>query len=86
MGRKKAVLCIDKILSLFEMAPVNRIVLNDALNSKFNDYEDAVIHKAALHFNIEYIVTRDTVGYKHSRIPVYTPAEFITLMAAIEKE
>ncbi len=71
LGNKAAKRHISTLLSLFEIAPVNRIVLDKALNANFRDFEDAVLHEAAVHAGAEYIVTRNPSDFKHSKLPVY---------------
>ena len=63
---------IRKLLSLFEIAPVNRPVLEAALASQFTDFEDAVAHEAARLVGAQGIVTRDIRGFARAQIPVYS--------------
>jgi predicted nucleic acid-binding protein len=71
---------IKKMMSLFEVAPVNRHVLESALVADFCDFEDSVIHEAACHVGAEAIVTRNQKDYKKSRIPVYTSEEMAKIV------
>jgi predicted nucleic acid-binding protein len=66
---------IRTLMRLFDVAPVNRGVLEAALASRWEDFEDAVLHEAALHIGANGIVTRDPTGFKGARLPVYTPDE-----------
>jgi predicted nucleic acid-binding protein len=50
------------LLGLFEVAPVTRAVLTDALELGASEYEDAVLHEAARHAGAHAIVTRDPKG------------------------
>ena len=75
LGTKQARRKIHNMLKLFEVAPVNRAVLEGALASRLQDFEDAVVHEAALHAGAEGIVTRDPAGFKGARLPVYAPEE-----------
>ena len=74
-GHKHAQAQVEKLLILFEIAPVNRNVLAGALASKFDDFEDAVVHEAGMLVNAHGIVTRDDKGFKGASISVYSPAE-----------
>jgi predicted nucleic acid-binding protein len=47
LGSKAASIHIQSLLSLFIIAPVNRLVLENAEKSKFKDFEDAVMHEAS---------------------------------------
>ena len=71
---------ISSLLSLFDVAAVNRLVLEDALTSGFSDYEDAVIHSAALHCGAKFIVTRNPKDFRKSTLPVYDPSEFLKIL------
>jgi len=77
LGPKAASHHIQSLLSLFVIAPVNRLVLENAIASKFKDFEDAVLHAAACHAGAKYIVTRNIVDFKNSKLPVFEPREFI---------
>lgn len=85
LGKTKAKKHIQSILSLFEIAPVNRLVLEDALDNKFKDYEDSVLYESAIHSGVEYIVTRNGKDFKNSEIPVYEPIEMIKLIRKLNE-
>ncbi len=59
---------IRTLLGLFDVAPVTRAVLTDALDLGLVDYEDAVLHEAARHAGAEAIVTRDLKGFAQARL------------------
>ncbi len=85
LGSQEASLHIDSLLSLFVIAPVNRLVLERAAISKFNDFEDAVIHEAALHAGAKYIVTRNLMDFQRSQLPVFEPRELINILESLNK-
>lgn len=66
---------VKKLLTLFEIAPVNRAVLEAALTSHIPDFEDAIICEAARHAGAKGVVTRDPIGFKHAHFPIYSPQE-----------
>ncbi|MBV5337955.1 MAG: PIN domain-containing protein [Deltaproteobacteria bacterium] len=71
---------VKKLLNLFEVAPVNRAVLEAALAANFVDFEDAVIYEAACHVGAEAIVTRNQKYFRKSKISVYSSAELVNIM------
>jgi predicted nucleic acid-binding protein len=71
---------IKLLLDLFEIAPVNRAVLDEALGLDFTDFEDAVVHQSAIGVNADGIVTRNTVDFKKSKIAIYSPIELISIL------
>jgi len=85
LNAKSAMKHIRLLLSLFEIAPVNRSVIENALECNFTDYEDAVIVEAAQHSGVEYIITRNIKDFKKSSIPVFTPADFLQVLASLNK-
>jgi predicted nucleic acid-binding protein len=82
LGAARAQEEVKKLLTLFEVAPVNRLVLESALAADFNDFEDAVIYEAACHVGADAIVTRNLKDFKKSRISVYTSEEFVRILTA----
>ena len=80
LGAARAQEEIKKLLSLFEVAPVNRLVLESALVVDFHDFEDAVIHEAACHVGADAIITRNLKDFKKSRISVYTSDELVRIL------
>lgn len=75
VGPERALAEVRKVLSLFEVAPVGRSVLESALELGFKDYEDAVLHEAARQVGAQGIVTRNTRDFKAAALAVYTPEE-----------
>ncbi len=75
---------IADLISLFEIAAVNRAVIEEALTSNFSDFEDAVIYQAARHAGAEAIITRDPKGFQKSNLPIFSPIELLNILQAIE--
>ncbi len=80
VGAARAQEEIRKLLTIFDVAPVNRPVLEAALAADFSDFEDAVIHEAACYVGAEAIITRNQKDFKKSRIPVYTADEITKIL------
>lgn len=85
LGARAAIKHIRLLLSLFEIAPVNRVVVENALECNFSDYEDAVIVESAQHAGVEYIITRNIKDFKKSAIPVFTPLDFIQVLTSLKQ-
>jgi predicted nucleic acid-binding protein len=73
---------MKKLLSMFDVAPVNRAVLEGALSSKFKDFEDAVVHEVAHQVSAHAIVSRNIRDFKRSTLPVYSPSELEKMIRA----
>jgi predicted nucleic acid-binding protein len=79
LSRKKAENNIKKLLKIFNISGITRVVLEDALDSNFKDYEDAVLHQSAVHSNLDVIITRNQKDFGKSKIPVYSPTELLNI-------
>jgi predicted nucleic acid-binding protein len=82
-GKKKADLEINKLLSIFQIAPVNKSVLAEAIKTKFKDFEDAVLHEAAKQIEIQGIVTRNPKDFKSATLSIYSPEELYKMLVSI---
>lgn len=81
LGPKTAVETIKLLLRLFEIAPINHLVLSGAVELVAKDFEDAVLMEASLHVGVNAIVTRDSKGFSNSKVPVFSPSEFMKTIA-----
>ena len=81
LGVEAARIAIEQLLRLFEVAPITRSVLASALLLKFSDFEDAVLHEAAVHVGADAIITRNVKDFHRADIAVYSSDEFVTSMA-----
>ena len=77
LGKKDGTSVIERLLRLFEIAPITRTILASALMLKFGDFEDAVLYEAAIHSGVQFIVTRDRKGFEKATISVYSAVEFV---------
>ena len=59
-------------------------VLTRALDLRFADYEDAVVHEAAIASGATAIVTRDAMGFSRATLPVYMPIELLAALGSTE--
>ena len=67
-----------RLLELFEIAPVNRSVLEEALACGMKDYEDAVLAFSANLVGASAVVTRNTRDFRDSPVKAVDPLEFIS--------
>ncbi len=79
---KEARAALQRLLGLFEIAPVNRPVLEQALRSNISDFEDAVIEQAARLISADAIVTRNLTDFEKSSVTAFDPPELISAVKA----
>jgi hypothetical protein len=82
-GSEAAASHVTTLLSLFNVAAVDRAVLSDALSLSFADYEDAVVHEAARHAGAIGVVTRDKEGFVKAKLRIYAPGELLKMLHAL---
>ncbi|NTU72355.1 MAG: PIN domain-containing protein [Coriobacteriia bacterium] len=85
LGPTRAISVLEDLFAIFEVARVDGHTLRKALTGGLADYEDAVLHEAALEAGAEAIVTRDAAGFAAARIPVFSPETLLAAIATIEK-
>jgi predicted nucleic acid-binding protein len=83
IGARKAKWATRKLLSLLEVASIDRAVLEGALEGKFKDFEDGVISEAARQIKANVIVTRNVRDFKTSSVPAHSPAEMLKILKAV---
>nr|VFJ94985.1 MAG: hypothetical protein BECKLFY1418B_GA0070995_106417 [Candidatus Kentron sp. LFY]VFJ95789.1 MAG: hypothetical protein BECKLFY1418A_GA0070994_10536 [Candidatus Kentron sp. LFY] len=71
---------IGKLLQLFEIAPVNRPVLEQTLLSRISDFEDAVLEQSGLLVGADVIVTRNTRDFMNASIPALEPDKLLSMI------
>lgn len=76
-GSERAHQDMHDVLQLFQIAPVNRSVLENAVAAGFEDFEDVVLHEAARQARADGIVTRNADNFTDATLTIYTPAELV---------
>lgn len=69
---------LNEILKFIDTIEITKNTVLQALNSDFNDFEDALQSYAAIESGqITTILTRNVKDYKHSLLNVATPREYL---------
>jgi predicted nucleic acid-binding protein len=74
---KKVMEKLNLLARLVDIIGLSKIAVMQALESEFNDFEDALQHYAALSENVRIIITRNTKDYKYSELAVLTPDQYL---------
>jgi predicted nucleic acid-binding protein len=82
LGAKRAASLVATLLDVFRIAPVDGEVVAEALGLGFGDFEDAVIHEAAVLVGATAIVTRNGRDFKGATIAVFDPNEMLAAACA----
>ncbi len=82
LGRRGVREHLRSLLGIFDIAAVDRDVLQRALDTKgFTDYEDAIVHEAAHSAGCNALATRDRAGFLKATMPVFQPIELLAVVA-----
>lgn len=68
---------LRKLKTLMNILSIDERVIEQSLNSEFNDFEDAIQYFTAVNNGITLIITRNKTDYKRSKIDVLTAEEFL---------
>lgn len=71
---------LRQLLGFYNVALVNRAVLQSALDIGFSDYEDAVLHEAGVQSGVDAVVTRNIKDFKHATLRIYSPEEVVAIL------
>ena len=77
LGNENAKNALRKLRIILHVIDSSEKVLDLALNSNFNDFEDAIQYYTALNADIQTIITRNFKDYKAADILVQTPEMFL---------
>ena len=77
LGNENAKNALRKLRIILHVIDSSEKVLDLALNSNFNDFEDAIQYYTALDADIQTIITRNLKDYKAADILVQTPEMFL---------
>jgi len=73
---------LNQLISITRVLTTDKTTIKLALNSEFNDFEDALQNfSAETNGDIDLILTRNYKDYKHSSLSVMTPADFLKIQS-----
>ena len=70
---------LRKLKTIINILPIDEKVIEQALNSEFNDFEDAIQYFTAINNGITLIITRNKSDYKRSKINTANAEEFLRI-------
>lgn len=73
---------IEELLTILDVCPLDKRIMDDANKLAFSDYEDAVQYASATASHLDAIVTRNIDDYKNATLPVFAPTDFLRHLKA----
>ncbi len=77
LDRRAARTCLAQLIRLFDVAPVNRSVIEAAMRSRIDDFEDAVLEQSAAMAGADLILTRNARDFARGTVKVQDPKEYL---------
>lgn len=75
---------LKTLLGLFDILDTTQLDCRQALSSEISDYEDSVMCETAKRCDVDCIVTRNQKDYAKAEVWVYSPKEFLELIATLD--
>jgi predicted nucleic acid-binding protein len=75
LSRADARKYLTQLIRLFDVAAVNRAVIEGAMQSRIADFEDAVLEQAAALAGADVIISRNTKDFAHGTVKVLDPRQ-----------
>ncbi len=85
-SKKYALKSLRKLKSLISILPIDEKIIELALDSSFNDFEDAIQYHTAKSYEVNFIITRNKKHYKQSKISICTAEEYLKIWALLAGE
>jgi len=82
LNQDKANSAVQDIMKVFSIAAVDNEVLEEAIDMRWPDFEDAVQMAAAGRSGADYLVTRNPKDFKGGPVDVLQPGEFLAMLKA----
>jgi predicted nucleic acid-binding protein len=83
LSKDNTITSLKYLKSLLEILPVNKRAIESALNSEFNDFEDAIQYFCAEQNGINYFITRNKIDYEKAQINILTAKEFLSMLQTL---
>ena len=77
LGNDEAKKALRKLRILLQVIDSSESVVDKALNSVFNDFEDAIQYYTATDHGLKVILTRNLRDYKNASVIVQTPEMYL---------
>lgn len=69
---------VDLLLEFMKVLNVGEPEIKSSMTSKFRDFEDGIQNYCATNSDMKIIITRNIKDFKHSKLSILTPKEFLT--------
>jgi len=72
---------IKGLRDIFDTVEVDAHIINQAIDSAFPDFEDALQHTCAMRAGATHLLTRDLSSFRRSQVPVVSPVDYLRALS-----
>ena len=69
-----------EFVAMCNVTPVDSLIVDDAIASRFSDFEDAMQYYSAIREGADAIITRNRADFNEAQIEVYEPQQFLDML------
>jgi len=69
-----------EFVTMCNVTPVDSLTVDEAIASRFSDFEDAMQYYSAIREGADAIITRNCSDFTASQIEVYEPQQFLNML------
>ncbi len=80
-GKPKADAALVLLRDIFDFVAPDRQLVNQAIDSSIDDFEDAIQFYSAIRIQADYLITRNAKHFPTDEIPIIAPDEFLATLS-----
>jgi predicted nucleic acid-binding protein len=84
VSKQIAMESLKYLKSLIQILPIDIRAIELALDSEFDDFEDAIQYFCAEQNDIKYLITRNKIDYAKAEINILSATEFLSMLRTLE--
>ena len=69
-----------QFVRMCNVTPVDSLIIDEAIASRFSDFEDAMQYYSAIREQADAIITRNSTDFCEAQIEVFEPQEFLDML------
>ena len=69
-----------QFVKMCNVTPVDSLTIDEAIASRFSDFEDAMQYYSAIREGADTIITRNSDDFDAAQIEVYEPQQFLDML------
>ena len=70
-----------QFVNMCNVTPVDSLIIDEAIASRFSDFEDAMQYYSAIREGADALITRNSEDFDAAQIEVYEPQQFLDMLA-----